>query len=175
MKTFLFRMSRLVPLIFLILMGSKTIMFVNSYIDNFSKKNDDYLFIQFTLGLTIDIIVSIFIVILINWVTFGSFSLWINKKTYSDNILNKSNSKYRISRTLSIFCMFMLLLYFILLILHYIESNELVFNRQIAPNLPLITYLMMSSTILLFNWLYFRKTSLWIHNPILNIKDGKTQ
>lgn len=70
MKTFLFRMSRLVPLMFLILMGSKTIMFVNSYIDNFSKKNDDYLFIQFTLGLTIDIIVSIFIVILINWVTF---------------------------------------------------------------------------------------------------------
>ena len=120
MTIFLFRMSRLIPLMLLVFILLKTIMFVNSYIDSFSKKIGDYLFIQYTLGLTIDIIVSIFIVILINWVTFGSFSLWINKKTYSDNILNKSNSKYRISRTLSIFCMFMLLLYFILLILHYI-------------------------------------------------------
>lgn len=168
-------MSRLIPLMLLVLIVLKTIMFVNSYIDNFSKKIGDYLFIQYILGLTIDIIVSIFIITLINWVTFGSVYLWINKKTYSDNILNKSNFKFRISRILSIFCIFMSLLYFILLILHYIESNELVLNRQIAPNFTLIIFLMMSLTILLFNWLYFRKISLWIHNPILKIKDDKTQ
>lgn len=168
-------MSRLISLMFLVLIVLKTIMFVNSYIDNFSKKIGDYLFIQYTVGLTIDMIVSIFIIILVNWVAFGSVSLWINKKTYSDNILNKSNSKFRISRILSIFCIFISLLYFILPILNYIESNELVFNRQIASNFIPIVFLMMSLTILLFNWLYFRKISLWIHNPILKIKDDKTQ
>ena len=116
--------------------------------------------------------VFVLIVALFNWMIFGKRTLWI-KKEFTDSKINKNIILFRLSRAIAAittFFVFIFLLDLILFILAYLINLILLFFD--IPPLPIndrfnfYNHLGLLSIFIciIYNWLCFEKSSIWIKN-----------
>ena len=176
MKIFLFRISRIVSvtimssIIFLV-----SFLFYNQsqiresnlelrkldvgplWLSNDEISNDQIFLILFLY------IVLLIILLTFNWLVLSQCSVWVNRKKYLDNIENVKKIIFRFSRVLSVVCIFFLIVFFVRVVNLYIDENKIIFDK--------IFLLFISFTILIFNYLFFGKLSIWIKKSEDNDKE----
>ena len=154
MKTFLFRLSRLLPFISIGLIVFSFYEIIEQHMSKSISRSYNIFGIDTNLFgvLFFVFLFCLSIVFLFNWMIYGKNTFWI-KEEFTNTKINKNIILFRLSRVISSI-VFILLFYSFC---YFFDRNRFYFE----DNLGLLSIFIL----LIYNWLCFGKFTFWIKSP----------